>query len=224
MDAPICQQTGYHGRVGVFSLLEINPEVSELIRTNASEQKIVEVARQYGFQTLWEHGESLIAAGLTDVAEVERVLGPNPSDSSARMQPKSPAHSAADSGKRKLLLVEDDDATRSILTMLFEGEFFEVIEACNGLEGLEKAHQHQPNIIVSDLMMPRMGGIEMLKKLRSDRRVQSTPVLLLTAANSEENELKVLEQGADDFVGKNVDAKIMVARVERLLARRQMQP
>ena len=211
-----CQSTGYHGRVGIFSFLEITSEIAELIRNNAGEQKITQLARHNGFKTLWEHGDELVHRGITDADELERVLGPRPTAAKSSTEETPLSES---SGKRKLLLVEDDDATRSVLSILFEGEFFDVIEASNGLEGLELAHKHHPDVIVTDLMMPKMGGLEMLKKLRSDKRISATPVLLLTAAASEENELKVLEGGADDFVGKSSDAKIMVARVERLLSR-----
>ena len=103
--------------------------------------------------------------------------------------------------------------------MLFEDEFFEVIQACNGHEGLEKVYAHLPEIIISDLMMPRMTGLEMLRKIKSDSRLSSIPVLMLTAAAHEENELDLIKQGADDFVSKSADSKVLLARVERILAR-----
>lgn len=211
-----CSGEGYHGRIAVFSFLDIDSEISEAIRNNRGEFEITRLAKLNGFNTLWDEAETLINDGITTLEEAEKVLGPKPENQTPVVKNLEIPNNF---GRKKLLLVEDDDTTRSILAMLFEENFFEVIEASNGVDGLEKAHAYAPNIIVSDLMMPRMSGLEMLKKLRSDKRISDIPVLMLTAAAQEDNELRLLENGADDFVGKSNDSKIMLARVERLLSR-----
>lgn len=215
---PACANTGYKGRHGVFSVLELTDAVQEVIRHNGSEQEITNAARPTGYETLWEDAIHLIEEGITTYEEAERVLGPQ---RNAVVVPNREelAKTSIEQGKRRLLLVEDDDSTRTILSMLFKDQFFDVIEAENGLEGLEMVHSQHPEIIVCDLMMPRMSGIEMLKKLRADTRTRDIPVLMLTAASTEDNELALMESGADDFVSKTTDSKVMLARVNRLLAR-----
>jgi type II secretory ATPase GspE/PulE/Tfp pilus assembly ATPase PilB-like protein/CheY-like chemotaxis protein len=215
------------GRVGVFSILEINDHIADAIREGASEREIASIARSNGFQTLWEHGLSLVDTGITTFEELERVLGPKPSSSieeekttHQKLSINNNSKIANSSTRKKVLLVEDDDSARAVLSMLFEEQYFDVIEASNGIEGLEKTFIENPAIIVSDLMMPRMSGLDMVKKIRSDARSSSIPILMLTAASTEESELKLLEHGADDFVSKTADSKILLARVERLLARR----
>lgn len=216
-----CGQTGYNGRTGIFSILEITDSVKEAIRENLSEGEVGERARRFGYRSLWEEALSLIAEGGTSFEEAERVLGPIAVDEQIVLTQGSGKAVEPQRGlaKPKLLLVEDDESTRTVLAMVFRDQMFEVIEACNGVEGLEKVYEHQPSIIVSDLMMPRMSGVEMLQKLKRDTRTRSIPVLMLTAASNEENELRLLEQGADDFVGKTSDSKIMIARVNRLLSK-----
>jgi type II secretory ATPase GspE/PulE/Tfp pilus assembly ATPase PilB-like protein/ActR/RegA family two-component response regulator len=214
------------GRVGIFSMIEITPEVVDLIRCGAGEHEIINRASLQGFVPLWQHGQSLIDQGVTTYEEVERVLGPKPSlDHQTNNQTRINVNMSQGNvthnpiAKRKILLVEDDDTSRTVLSMLFEDEFYEVIQASNGHEGLEKVYAHHPEIIVSDLMMPRMSGLEMLQKLKGDTRLSSIPVLMLTAAAHEENEIDLIKHGADDFVSKSADSKVLLARVERILNR-----
>lgn len=128
-------------------------------------------------------------------------------------------HQEGQAIKQKLLLVEDDDSSRIVLSMIFEDERFQVVQARDGIEALEKVQLHQPAIIVSDLMMPKMSGLELLKHLKGDQQTASIPVLILTAAAHEDNELEMLQQGAHDFVSKTVDYKVLVARVQGILQR-----
>ena len=131
-------------------------------------------------------------------------------------QQKGPAASSSLS-KRRVLLVEDDENTRLVLSMLLKREMFDVVEASDGVEALEKVYEQLPEIVVCDLMMPRMGGLEFVQLLKKDKRARSIPVLMLTAADAEENELSSLNGGADDFVSKTSDSRVMLARVHRLL-------
>lgn len=214
-----CNHSGYKGRTGIYSILEVTADISEAIRLDKGEGEIERLAIVNGFQTLETAARELITAGKTSLEEAERVLGPlNPValTKSSVISNLGEIHS----GKRRVLLVEDDENTRAILTMLLEKEFYEVIGAKNGIEGLEQLHERHPDIIVCDLMMPVMSGLQMLKKVRNDSRTKEIPVLMLTAANTEENELKLMEDGADDFVSKTADSRILVARLERLLSQR----
>ncbi len=219
-----CAQTGFQGRVGVFSFLEVNEEIIEAIRNDTGEAEIARIAGKYGYLPLEEAGLKLVEQGLTSLDELERGVGvvdPESLHSHSKLSvPKGPA-AVASTGivRRKVLLVEDEENTRVVLSMLLQREHFEVIEAANGAEALEFVYQHAPEIIISDLMMPKMSGFEFVKRLKNDSRTRSIPVLVLTAADDEKNELNLIGSGADDFVSKTSDSKIMVARVHRLLER-----
>ncbi|RIL09694.1 MAG: type II secretion system protein GspE [Proteobacteria bacterium] len=213
-----CSNTGFKGRSGIFSMLDITDELRVLIRKGCSEIEIEECAAQGGYRTLQQAGIEQLNDGITSIDELERVLGPL---SAARMPTLQNGSHAPSPGisKRRLLLVEDEENTRMVLSLLFEREMFDVEQAADGLEAIEKIYSLPPEIIVCDLMMPRMNGIELIQKLRNDPRMRSIPVLMLTAANTENNELEAIGRGADDFVSKTSDSKVLVARVHRLLER-----
>jgi Tfp pilus assembly pilus retraction ATPase PilT/CheY-like chemotaxis protein len=226
-----CGNTGYKGRVGIFSFFEVSEEIAEAIRQEKSEVEIANLARAFGYLTLEESGLDLVKQGVTTIDELERVLGSlesyakNSAQTAGTRPTKEPTlHAAAAKRpgpmqKRKILLVEDEENTRTVLALLLQREHFEVIEAENGLEALDRVYEHGPELIVCDLMMPKMSGVEMLRKLRADDRTRDIPVLILTAADDEKNELSLIGGGADDFMSKTTDSKIMVARVHRLLGR-----
>lgn len=222
-----CRSTGFNGRIGIYSLLQVDSDVSEAIRSNKGEYELEELARHKGFKTLEESALELISQGVTSVDEVERVLGAierfslTSSRSASRTEVNliPAAQNQPRLGKRKILLVEDDENTRAVLSMVLETEMFEVAQAGNGADALESIYKEVPDLILCDLMMPKMDGAQMLERLRRDARTRNIPVIMLTAADSEENELNTLARGADDFVSKTSDSKVLLARVFRLLER-----
>jgi len=223
-----CKGTGYKGRTGVYSFLEFNDELREAIRHGASEQELERIASRNGFLSLEEEALKLVKHGITSIDEVESVIGvinakapfygwQNGADSSKAGAQAGPSSAAM--RKPKILLVEDDEDTRSVLSMLLKGELFDVVEAANGYEGLEKVYEAMPELILCDLMMPKMDGAQMVERLRRDPRTKAVPVIMLTAADTEENEVKTIASGADDFISKTADTKVMLARIYRLLER-----
>ncbi|MBN8548992.1 MAG: Flp pilus assembly complex ATPase component TadA [Deltaproteobacteria bacterium] len=225
-----CAHSGFKGRVGIFSFLDFSEPIIEAIRQDASEAEIARLARESGYRTLEESGLAFVQQGVTSIDELERTLGVIDLESMKRngaaivsrahvSGPVEPQRSSGPLGKRKILLVEDEENTRTVLSMLFQREHFEVIEATNGVEGLDCVYQYGPELIVCDLMMPKMNGLEMVQKLKNDSRTREIPVIVLTAADDEKNELSLIGGGADDFVSKTTDSKIMMARVHRLLGR-----
>jgi len=229
-----CLQIGYQGRIGIFSFLEINEEIRSAVREDKGEMEIEQLARESGFLSLDQEGLRLLKDGVTTVEELERALGPIDQIVQRALRPhhfgsdkqgmqESSQSSGGKAGdvlnKRHLLLVEDDNDTRWIMARLLEKEMFEVTEAENGIDGLNKIYERVPDLIVLDLMMPGMDGMELLQKLRADKRTSKIPVLMLTAAASEENEIDLIKKGADDFISKGSDTAVLLARIDRLLSR-----
>lgn len=121
--------------------------------------------------------------------------------------------------KPSILIVEDNSELRLFLKTVLEKEF-RIIEASNGREGLNHAFESIPDIIISDVMMPEMNGVQMTTALKDDLRTSHTPVILLTAKTAMEDRLEALNSGADDYITKPFSAEYLEARIRNLLAQR----
>ncbi|HEX5172403.1 MAG TPA: hybrid sensor histidine kinase/response regulator transcription factor, partial [Cyclobacteriaceae bacterium] len=122
--------------------------------------------------------------------------------------------------KKSLLLVEDNEDFRFYLKDNLKFSYT-IIEARNGAEGWKQVLDLEPDLVVSDIMMPEMNGIELCSKIKSDARVSHTPVILLTARSSEEQKLEGFQTGADDYVTKPFNFEILEARINNLLKQRE---
>ncbi|MBE6286996.1 MAG: response regulator [Mediterranea massiliensis] len=121
--------------------------------------------------------------------------------------------------KFKALIVEDDKELALLLKEILT-PYYHIEMASDGKEGLAKASESQPDIIISDIMMPGMSGIELCKKIKNDIETCHIPVLLLTARTSIEHKLEGLQNGADDYVTKPFDINILLARCRNLINNR----
>jgi len=119
-----------------------------------------------------------------------------------------------------MLLVEDNAELRFFLRSIFSSSF-QVIEAADGKEGLEKAMKFVPDVVISDVMMPEKDGIELTKDLKTDMATSHIPIVLLTAKSDIESKLQGLEFGADDYITKPFSAIYLKARVDNLLSQRR---
>lgn len=122
--------------------------------------------------------------------------------------------------KFTILVVEDDFDIRQYINQELS-DFYNIIEAINGKEGLEKAFEHQPNLIISDIMMPEMSGVEMCKQLKEDIYTSHIPIILLTAKSSIENRIEGLENGADSYIPKPFNPQHLKVRVAKLIELRE---
>lgn len=124
-------------------------------------------------------------------------------------------------GMAKVLIVEDNEELLTTLHDIFS-PLYTTITAHNGKEGLDIARSESPDIIVSDVMMPVMDGMEMCKAIKSDISLSHTPILLLTAMSATEHEVEGLRCGADDYVSKPFNPSVLIARVAALLRMRSL--
>jgi DNA-binding response OmpR family regulator len=118
-----------------------------------------------------------------------------------------------------VLVVDDDPVVRRMLQLSFESEGFNVLTAGDGLEGLEQIRSGHPDVVVLDIMMPKLDGMKVLRELNEDDELRGTPVILLSAkATSLDIELG-LKAGAADYVTKPCDPIDLIDRVRSLLAK-----
>ncbi len=118
--------------------------------------------------------------------------------------------------QKRVLVVDDEESIRSAITYALKREGFEVATAADGEEALEKAASFRPDILVLDVMMPKLGGYEVCRRLE---HVKGLGILLLTVKNDIVDKVLGLELGADDFMSKPFDIRELVARVKSIVRR-----
>ena len=121
----------------------------------------------------------------------------------------------------RLLLVDDEPGLRNAVQTYLQDEGFEITTAIDGEEGWEKAQQMLPDLVISDVMMPRCDGYELLKRLRDDERLGGTPVIFLTAKGMTVDRIQGYQAGVDDYIPKPFDPDELVARVRNVLNRQE---
>src|SRR5882724_1991786 len=117
----------------------------------------------------------------------------------------------------KILLVEDDPQAVGILEPILISKGFSVTIARDGIEGLEKVRLVSPDIMLLDITMPRMDGIEVCRQVKEDNALRLTPIIMMTALSDFEKKLEALEAGADDFLNKPYNTVELVTRIKSLL-------
>ena len=119
----------------------------------------------------------------------------------------------------RVLIVEDEKALAEILEYNFKKEGYAVDTASDGEIALDKIIFKAPDLIILDWMLPKLSGIELCKKVRSNKKIKNIPIIMLTARGEEEDRLKGLEMGADDYVTKPFSINELLARVKAVLKR-----
>jgi DNA-binding response OmpR family regulator len=118
-----------------------------------------------------------------------------------------------------VLVVDDDPVILELLRINFEIEGYEVLPATDGEQGLAKARDEEPDVVLCDIMMPRLDGIELVTRLRGDPRTAHLPVVLLSAKAQKVEVDRGLSVGADDYVTKPFDPLELLDRVNAVLAK-----
>lgn len=115
-----------------------------------------------------------------------------------------------------VLIVDDDDKIREILSLYLNKEGFQVEEAADGVEAIRKVDQVKPNVIILDIMMPILDGIEVCRQVRKFSRV---PIIMLSARAEDEDRIMGLDLGADDYIAKPFNPREVIARVNAVIRR-----
>jgi len=124
-------------------------------------------------------------------------------------------------GKAKLLIVDDDDKLVEALELYLTKAGYEVISALDGIEGMRRFHQHRPGLVILDIMMPKLDGWEVCRRIRD---ISNVPIIMLTARGQEAEKVRGLKLGADDYVAKPFSLRELEARIQAVLRRTRLPP
>ncbi len=155
-----------------------------------------------------------------EIMETEKSSGGGQLTTIVDLEGTESGHASAGDGLPSLLIVEDNgDMREYIRTSL--GHNYKIFESLNGVDGIEKARETIPDLVISDVMMPKMDGLRLCEKLKTDERTSHIPVILLTARAATDSKLEGLELGADDYITKPFNAKELLVRVKNLIEQRR---
>jgi len=126
--------------------------------------------------------------------------------------------------KKKILIVDDEKQLVSLVSLHMKMSGYEVLSAKDGEEALAIAKEEAPDLIILDLMLPKIDGWEVCKRLRTESKIGDIPVIMLTARSEAGDKLRGFKCGADDYVTKPFSPRELVARVKRVLARAEKEP
>lgn len=208
---PHCDFTGFYGRTAIFELLSINEKMRSLISNRAQPRILLEEAGEAGFLALSESARQKVVDGLTTVEEIARIIV---------MDELAPADVCQDkSNKTKIVIVDDEEVNNRLIEECLKQDGYEIMAAGDGEKAVELVARERPDLVVMDVMMPRMNGFEAVKILRSQLVSATIPIVMLTSMADKENELKGIDLGADDYITKPFDGDKLRSRIKMLLRR-----
>ena len=133
------------------------------------------------------------------------------------VQGKAASNEKTEKGTKRILIVDDEEGIVKVVKMYLEHNRYEVITANDGQEGLRKAKTEKPDLIVLDLMLPKMDGYKVCGLLKKDARYTKTPVILFTA-RAQEKDVKLGEEvGADAYITKPFEPEVLLSKIEELI-------
>ncbi|MFA6318027.1 MAG: ATPase, T2SS/T4P/T4SS family [Elusimicrobiota bacterium] len=236
-----CSGTGLRGRLAIAEVLDLSEAaVRRRLGAEADIASFAEAARRAGWlRTLEEDAKHHLLRGHTTAAEVASVLGPGaaeapakgPAAASGRPGPRGvddPDGMDAPPGARgagheagpRVLIVDDNEDNRRLMAMSLAPEGYAVEEASCGQDALALAMDAPPDLVLLDLMMPGMDGFAVLKRLRSMPATAAVPVIVVTAVSEAEAQVLALQCGADDYIAKPFDSRVLRGRAAAMFRRK----
>ncbi|MEQ9090874.1 MAG: response regulator transcription factor [Balneola sp.] len=121
--------------------------------------------------------------------------------------------------KQTILVVDDEKDLLDLIEYNLRKEGFDVLKAENGEEGIAMAKEHSPDLVLLDIMMPKMDGLQAVEEMRKDAELKKIPIILLTARSDEKTEVEGLNKGSDDYITKPISTTKLISRIKAVLRR-----
>jgi type IV pilus assembly protein PilB len=205
-----CGQTGYLGRLAILEMLVLTPALQELVSQGVTAPELQKAAVAAGMRTLRASALQRVVDGDTTLQEVDRVVGETFED--AEKPPVEAEH--------RVLVVDDDSVCRKVAHQQLSKNGFDVAECGSGEEALARLQvDERIGLVVLDLGLPGLQGDEVLRKLRETPATANLPVIVLTGSPDPELEVRLMEEGADDYIRKPLEPRRFITRVRAALRR-----
>ncbi|HAK45234.1 MAG TPA: DNA-binding response regulator [Spirochaeta sp.] len=121
---------------------------------------------------------------------------------------------------KKILIVEDEHDIRELISYTLENEGYKVFKAADGISGIEKSRKINPDLILLDIMLPDIDGLEVCRRMKRDENLNNIPVIMLTAKSEDSDIITGLELGAEDYITKPFSPRVLIARLHAVLRRK----
>lgn len=121
--------------------------------------------------------------------------------------------------QKTILVVDDEQDLLDLIEYNLKKEGFDVLQAADGIEGIEITRTRRPDLVLLDIMMPKMDGLEVVDRMRSDKDLKQIPIIFLTARGDEKTEVKGLDKGGDDYITKPISTTKLISRIKAVLRR-----
>jgi type IV pilus assembly protein PilB len=222
-----CRNTGFKGRSAIYELMRLTPRVRSVLLARGSDDFIRRAARSSGMRTMYMDGMLKVEKGMTVREEILRVVPPDETEESESEAvdekkeaiPGPLSREVLKARRTKILVVEDDASMLEILHDLLVSQDYEVITALDGRQAREHIFNDTPDLILTDLHMPGMDGLELLESIRGNLSTRDIPVVFLTGVPSTDAEIKAYDLGADDYITKPIQEKLLLSRLRSSLLR-----
>jgi type II secretory ATPase GspE/PulE/Tfp pilus assembly ATPase PilB-like protein/ActR/RegA family two-component response regulator len=223
-----CAQTGYLGRLAIPEVLVMSEAMAEQVASGATHGALLKLATSEGLRLMLDVALEAVARGDTTLAEVDRIIGlraqaPQGEPETRGVPIEDAPVAIAPSSKPRALVVDDDPLIRSLVKALLEMESFAVTVATDGEAAVAAVVDGLPfDLIILDLGLPTLDGRQVLKTIRENPAHAGVPVIVLTGSEYEEDEVALMDEGADDYLRKPIATARFASRCRAAMRRRAM--
>ena len=217
---PQCGQTGYFGREAVYEIMRFDPEVGEMVRSGEPIAGIRSFIHQRGDYLISQHAVEKVRTLTTALKDVHEKILLEETGLRRSMPEKGDAVPSPEAEKqpRAILVVEDDEDTQRLITRFLESASYDVTLATDGIDALMRLGQRNFDLILSDITMPNLDGIKLIEMIH--QKGIDAPIIFLTGSTGEQDEVRVLELGALDYMRKPIQKELLLLRVRNALDRK----
>ncbi|MDP8259769.1 MAG: ATPase, T2SS/T4P/T4SS family [Candidatus Gygaella obscura] len=209
-----CGYSGYFGRTAAFEILKINDKLKDLITAKSPEHVILNEAQNAGSNSLTLSAMKKVKEGIVCIEDVAKIIGVAEKD-------KVIQKSVETGEKLKILVSDDEEDLLMLVKKRLEAAGYYIILSRDGEELVELAYNKKPDLIITDVTMPKLNGYEAINALKTSLETASIPIIMLTARQDKDSEIKGIDVGADDYITKPFDKDKLLARIKMLLRRKK---